>query len=88
MSARLTRHQQDVLAIVASGRESGVAVTSVVREQRADGRLAADVMRTVWSLRDRGLITIGCERSQRIGPHGVYLHEVRVARLVEQEQGR
>lgn len=87
MSA-LTEPQQRVLAIIRAGGTHGVTFHSVIREEGAEGRLRADIVRTIWSLARRGLIDTDVEVTPRIGPYGPYGHRVRVARATEPSDPR
>jgi len=82
----LTENQARVLAIIEAGGANGVAVDSIVREERTEGRLTADIMRTIHSLADRGAITAKTERPQVIASDGkrVATREIKIAKVAQQ----
>jgi hypothetical protein len=81
----LTKHQKRILGIVEDGGAAGVAMDSIIREERAEGRFRSNVFDTVYSLMHRGLVRIETTRTPTMGDYGVYLKEHRQVYLVEQE---
>jgi len=69
-ATRLTDNQADTLSIIEAGRDRGIALESLLREERVNGRTREGVMRTVWSLADRGLVTVRTERPEAISADG------------------
>ena len=79
----LTENQARVLAIIEAGGANGVAVDSIVREERTEGRLTTDIMRTIHSLADRGEIAVGTERPEVISSDGkrIARREVKIVKV-------
>jgi len=83
-TANLTENQQRVLAIVEAGGDRGVAIESIEREERTEGRSRSGVWDTVFSLQRRGLVEVEATRVPTLGQYGTYLREVRRVRIVKE----